>query len=96
LAQVYEFPTSRLPAKASMLAIWLACTGGLYARCLPYAIWKKKIVRLFCHHNGTVKKRGERLLARDAARIIAINIEQGDELVAASLTDGNQLSFCFA
>jgi len=25
--------------------------------------------------------------------IIAINIEQGDELVAASLTDGNQIVF---
>src|SRR6202165_3410169 len=48
----------------------------------------------FATHNGTVKKSAVKDCSHVMQRgIIAINIEQGDELVAASLTDGNQIVF---
>src|SRR5713226_3941870 len=48
----------------------------------------------FATHNGTVKKTEVKDFSHVMSRgIIAINIEQGDELVAASLTDGNQIVF---
>jgi DNA gyrase subunit A len=48
----------------------------------------------FATHNGTVKKTGVKDFSHVMSRgIIAINIEPGDELVAASLTDGNQIVF---
>jgi len=48
----------------------------------------------FVTHNGTVKKTEVKDFSHVMSRgIIAINIEQGDELVAASLTDGNQIVF---
>jgi DNA gyrase subunit A len=48
----------------------------------------------FATHNGTVKKSAVKDFSHVMQRgIIAINIEQGDELVAASLTDGNQIVF---
>jgi DNA gyrase subunit A len=48
----------------------------------------------FATHNGTVKKSAVKDFSHVMSRgIIAINIEQGDELVAASLTDGNQIVF---
>src|SRR6202161_2607983 len=48
----------------------------------------------FATHNGTVKKTEVKDFSHVMQRgIIAINIEQGDELVAASLTDGNQIVF---
>jgi DNA gyrase subunit A len=48
----------------------------------------------FATHNGTVKKSAVKDFCHVMQRgIIAINIEQGDELVAASLTDGNQIVF---
>src|SRR5450755_3022610 len=48
----------------------------------------------FATHNGTVKKTEVKDFCHVMQRgIIAINIEQGDELVAASLTDGNQIVF---
>jgi DNA gyrase subunit A len=48
----------------------------------------------FVTHNGTVKKTEVKDFSHVMQRgIIAINIETGDELVAASLTDGNQIVF---
>jgi DNA gyrase subunit A len=48
----------------------------------------------FATRNGTVKKTAVKDFSHVMQRgIIAINIEQGDELVAASLTDGNQIVF---
>ncbi len=48
----------------------------------------------FVTHNGTVKKTAVKDFSHVMQRgIIAINIEEGDELVAASLTDGNQIVF---
>src|SRR5271169_2024206 len=48
----------------------------------------------FATHNGTVKKSAVKDFCHVMQRgIIAINIEAGDELVAASLTDGNQIVF---
>jgi DNA gyrase subunit A len=48
----------------------------------------------FTTHNGTVKKSAVKDFSHVMQRgIIAINIEEGDELVAASLTDGNQIVF---
>jgi DNA gyrase subunit A len=48
----------------------------------------------FVTHNGTVKKTEVKDFSHVMQRgIIAINIEPGDELVAASLTDGNQIVF---
>ncbi len=48
----------------------------------------------FATHNGTVKKTEVKDFSHVMSRgIIAINIEPGDELVAASLTDGNQIVF---
>jgi DNA gyrase subunit A len=48
----------------------------------------------FATHNGTVKKTAVKDFSHVMQRgIIAINIEEGDELVAASLTDGNQIVF---
>ncbi|MGA2236231.1 MAG: DNA gyrase subunit A [Terriglobales bacterium] len=48
----------------------------------------------FVTHNGTVKKTEVKDFSHVMSRgIIAINIEPGDELVAASLTDGNQIVF---
>src|SRR6202521_2424470 len=48
----------------------------------------------FATHNGTVKKSAVKDFSHVMQRgIIAINIEKGDELVAASLTDGNQIVF---
>ncbi len=48
----------------------------------------------FVTHNGTVKKTEVKDFCHVMSRgIIAINIEEGDELVAASLTDGNQIVF---
>jgi DNA gyrase subunit A len=49
---------------------------------------------LFATHKGTVKKTEVKDFSHVMQRgIIAINIEEGDELVAASLTDGNQIVF---
>ena len=48
----------------------------------------------FVTHNGTVKKTEVKDFCNVMQRgIIAINIEEGDEQVAASLTDGNQIVF---
>src|ERR1700728_1592357 len=48
----------------------------------------------FATHNGTVKKTEVKDFSHVMQRgIIAINIEQGDELVAASLTNGQQIIF---
>jgi DNA gyrase subunit A len=48
----------------------------------------------FVTHNGTVKKTEVKDFSHVMQRgIIAINIDAGDELVAASLTDGNQIVF---
>ncbi|MGP0099405.1 MAG: DNA gyrase subunit A, partial [Terriglobales bacterium] len=48
----------------------------------------------FVTRNGTVKKTEVKDFSHVMQRgIIAINIEEGDELVAASLTDGNQVVF---
>ncbi len=48
----------------------------------------------FATRNGTVKKTEVKDFCHVMSRgIIAINIEEGDELVAASLTDGNQIVF---
>jgi DNA gyrase subunit A len=48
----------------------------------------------FATRNGTVKKTEVKDFSHVMSRgIIAINIEPGDELVAASLTDGNQIVF---
>ncbi|MGA7448792.1 MAG: DNA gyrase subunit A [Terriglobales bacterium] len=48
----------------------------------------------FATHNGTVKKSAVKDFCHVMQRgIIAINIEEGDELVAASLTDANQIVF---
>jgi DNA gyrase subunit A len=48
----------------------------------------------FVTHNGTVKKSEVKDFSHVMQRgIIAINVEPGDELVAASLTDGNQIVF---
>ncbi|MGA9497845.1 MAG: DNA gyrase subunit A [Terriglobales bacterium] len=48
----------------------------------------------FATHNGTVNKTEVKDFSHVMSRgIIAINIEPGDELVAASLTDGNQIVF---
>ncbi len=48
----------------------------------------------FVTYNGTVKKTEVKDFSHVMQRgIIAINIEPGDELVAASLTDGNQIVF---
>src|SRR6202521_2820669 len=48
----------------------------------------------FATHNGTVKKSAVKDFSHVMQRgIIAIGIEPGDELVAASLTDGNQIVF---
>jgi DNA gyrase subunit A len=48
----------------------------------------------FVTHHGTVKKTEVKDFSHVMQRgIIAINIEEGDELVAASLTDGNQIVF---
>ena len=48
----------------------------------------------FATHKGTVKKSAVKDFSHVMQRgIIAINIEPGDELVAASLTDGNQIVF---
>src|ERR1039458_2297101 len=48
----------------------------------------------FATRNGTVKKTEVKDFSHVMSRgIIAINIEEGDELVAASLTDGNQIVF---
>ncbi len=48
----------------------------------------------FVTYNGTVKKTEVKDFSHVMQRgIIAINIEAGDELVAASLTDGNQIVF---
>jgi DNA gyrase subunit A len=48
----------------------------------------------FATHNGTVKKSAVKDFSHVMQRgIIAITIEPGDELVAASLTDGNQIVF---
>jgi DNA gyrase subunit A len=48
----------------------------------------------FATRNGTVKKTALKDFSHVMSRgIIAINIEQGDELVAATLTDGQQIVF---
>src|SRR5215468_9451668 len=48
----------------------------------------------FATRNGTVKKTALKDFSHVMARgIIAINIEQGDELVTATLTDGQQIVF---
>ena len=48
----------------------------------------------FATRNGTVKKTALKDFSHVMSRgIIAINIEQGDELVAATLTDGQQIIF---
>jgi DNA gyrase subunit A len=91
-----RFPTLPLPARVSTSGNLAGLQAGETVRTMLAVrdLEEERPLRIFRYHNGTVKKTAVKDFSHVMQRgIIAINIEEGDELVAASLTDGNQIVF---
>ena len=93
--KVYEIPDVGAAGKGKYIANLLDCNRARrYGRCWKSANWRRRTVLFFVTRNGTVKKTPVKDFSNVMARgIIAIGIEKEDELVAARLTDGNQVVF---
>jgi DNA gyrase subunit A len=94
--KVYEIPDVGAAGKGKHLGNLVALQPGETARTMLAVrnLEEEGSYVFFATRNGTVKKTEVKDFSHVMSRgIIAINIEKGDELVAASLTDGRQIIF---
>src|SRR5690349_5384779 len=94
--KVYEIPDVGAAGKGKHVGNLVALQPGETVRTMLAVrnLEEENRYIFFATRNGTVKKSEVRDFSHVMSRgIIAINIEKGDELVAASLTDGNQIVF---
>jgi DNA gyrase subunit A len=94
--KVYEVPDVSAAGKGKHVGNLVALQPGETVRTMLAVRNLEEEGRyiFFATRNGTVKKTEVKDFSHVMSRgIIAINIEEGDELVAASLTDGNQIVF---
>jgi DNA gyrase subunit A len=94
--KVYEIPDIAAAGKGKHVGNLVGLQAGETVRTMLAVrdLDEENRYIFFATHNGTVKKSAVKDFSHVMQRgIIAINIEQGDELVAASLTDGNQIVF---
>jgi DNA gyrase subunit A len=94
--KVYEIPDVSAAGKGKHVGNLVALQPGETVRTMLAVRDLEEEGRyvFFVTRNGTVKKTEVKDFSHVMSRgIIAINIEEGDELVAASLTDGNQIVF---
>jgi len=94
--KVYEIPDVSAAGKGKHVGNLVALQPGETVRTMLAVrdLEEENRYVFFATRNGTVKKTEVKDFSHVMSRgIIAINIEQGDELVAASLTDGNQIVF---
>src|ERR1017187_4382273 len=94
--KVYEIPDVSAAGKGKHVGNLIGLQPGETVRTMLAVrnLEEENKYIFFVTHNGTVKKTEVKDFSHVMSRgIIAINIEEGDELVAASLTDGNQIVF---
>jgi DNA gyrase subunit A len=94
--KVYEIPDVGAAGKGKHVGNLVALQPGETVRTMLAVrnLEEENRYIFFATRNGTVKKSEVKDFSHVMSRgIIAINIEKGDELVAASLTDGNQIVF---
>jgi DNA gyrase subunit A len=94
--KVYEIPDIAAAGKGKHVGNLVGLQAGETVRTMLAVrdLEEENRYIFFATHNGTVKKSAVKDFCHVMQRgIIAINIEEGDELVAASLTDGNQIVF---
>src|ERR1700728_2273030 len=94
--KVYEIPDVSAAGKGKHIGNLIGLQPGETVRTMLAVrnLEEENKYVFFATHNGTVKKTEVKDFSHVMQRgIIAINIEQGDELVAASLTNGNQIVF---
>ena len=94
--KVYEIPDVGAAGKGKHVGNLVALQPGETVRTMLAVrdLEEESRYVFFATRNGTVKKTEVKDFSHVMSRgIIAINIEKGDELVAASLTDGNQIIF---
>src|SRR5499425_2700917 len=94
--KVYEIPDVGAAGKGKHMGNLIALQAGETVRTMLAVrdLEEESKYVFFATRNGTVKKTELKDFSHVMSRgIIAINIEQGDELVAATLTDGQQIIF---
>jgi DNA gyrase subunit A len=94
--KVYEIPDVSAAGKGKHVGNLVALQPGETVRTMLAVrdLEEENKYVFFATRNGTVKKTEVKDFSHVMSRgIIAINIEKDDELVAASLTDGNQIVF---
>jgi len=94
--KVYEIPDVGAAGKGKHMGNLISLQAGETVRTMLAVrdLEEEGKYVFFATRNGTVKKTELKDFSHVMSRgIIAINIEQGDELVAASLTDGQQVIF---
>jgi DNA gyrase subunit A len=94
--KVYEVPDVSAAGKGKHIGNLISLQAGETVRTMLAVRDLEEEGRyvFFATRNGTVKKTDLKDFGHVMARgIIAINIDDGNELVAASLTDGNQIVF---
>ncbi len=94
--KVYEIPDIAAAGKGKHVGNLVGLQAGETVRTMLAVrdLEEENRYVFFATRNGTVKKTEVKDFSHVMQRgIIAINIEEGDELVAASLTDGNQIVF---
>jgi DNA gyrase subunit A len=94
--KVYEIPDVGAAGKGKHVGSLVALQPGETVRTMlaVRSLEEEGKYVFFATHNGTVKKTDLKDFCHvRAGGIIAINIEKGDELVAARLTDGVQIIF---
>src|SRR5215469_320008 len=94
--KVYEIPDVGPAGKGKHMGNLISLQAGETVRTMLAVrdLEEESKYVFFATRNGTVKKTALKDFSHVMSRgIIAINIEQGDELVAATLTDGQQIIF---
>ncbi len=94
--KVYEIPDVGPAGKGKHMGNLISLQAGETVRTMLAVrdLEEESKYVFFVTRNGTVKKTELKDFSHVMSRgIIAINIEQGDELVAATLTDGQQIIF---
>jgi DNA gyrase subunit A len=94
--KVYEIPDVGAAGKGKHIGNLISLQAGETVRTMMEVrdLEEPNKYVFFVTHNGTVKKTELKDFSHVMSRgIIAINIEEGDELVTASLTDGQQIIF---
>ncbi len=94
--KVYEIPDVGAAGKGKHMGNLIALQPGETVRTMLAVrdLEEENKYVFFATRNGTVKKTDLKDFSHVMSRgIIAINIEKGDELVAATLTDGQQIIF---